>query len=108
MALQSREMTRPPLRTSKGPRVINDGPSGIFQDVRAAALGQRPPLAVLAAEVLLGLGRVGELHVLRVPLQPLAGAERDVAEVVGLGQRAGVAEVAVGRLAGLARLDPLL
>src|SRR6478735_2311445 len=45
-----------------------------FTTSNALRLRQRPPLAVFALEEPLGIGGVGELHVLRVPLQPFAGA----------------------------------
>src|SRR5687767_11013550 len=49
---------------------------------------QLPPLAVLAADELVGLRTVRRLHLLGVPHQLLAGAERDVAQVVRFGQPA--------------------
>src|SRR5690348_5757572 len=67
---------------------------------------QRPSLAVLPPEEALRLRGVADAQGLRVPLDPLAGAVGDVAEVVGLGEPAAVAEVARRRRAGLAGAQP--
>src|SRR4051812_42291692 len=56
-------------------------------------LRQHPPLAVLAADERVRLRGVAGLHAFGVPLQLLARAVGHVAEVVGLGQPAGVLEV---------------
>src|SRR5437879_6044807 len=69
--------------------------------------GQRPALAVLAADVGLGLGGIRVAEPLRVPLQLLAGAVGDIAQVVGLGQPARVVEVAERRCARLAGVELL-
>ena len=68
---------------------------------------QCPSLAILAADERVGLGGVGGGELDGVPLELLAGAVGDVAQVVGLGQPAGVLEVAGRRRAGLAGVDPL-
>ncbi len=68
---------------------------------------QLPPLAVRPADERVGLGGVGRLHLRRVPLELLADAVGDVAQVVRLGQPAGVFEVGRRLPAGLAGLDPL-
>src|SRR5690606_18150798 len=68
---------------------------------------ERPAVAVVAAEEGLGLGGVGGAHGVGVPLDLAADAVGDVAQVVGLGQPAGVLEVRARRLAGLAGVDPL-
>src|SRR5262249_33869369 len=68
---------------------------------------QRPGLAVLLAEVALGL-RLAGLEAPRLPADRLADAVGDVAQQHRLGQQAGVAEVARRRPAVLARLHPLL
>jgi len=65
---------------------------------RAEAETRTSPYDV-ALEEPLGVGGIGDLHVFGVPLDPLAGAIGDVAEVVRLGQRAAVGEIAGRRRA---------
>ena len=55
---------------------------------------------------MIGLRGVGTLHFDGVPFETFADSIGDVAEMIGFGQPAGVLEVAGGRSAGLARLDP--
>src|SRR4051812_15678015 len=69
--------------------------------------GQRPALAVSAADVWLGLGRVPGPELGRGPLEFLAGAVGGVAPEGRLGQPARVLEVAGRRRAGLAGVEPL-
>src|SRR4051794_28004471 len=71
------------------------------------ASGQRPSLAVLAADERIGLGGVPGGEPDGVPFELLAGAVGDVAEVVRLGEPARVFEVAQRGRAGLAGVDPL-
>jgi hypothetical protein len=59
---------------------------------------QAPILAVGRIEVGVGGVAVGELHVLAVPLEPLLGADGDVAEQDDLGQVGGVAVSGVRNL----------
>ena len=75
---------------------------------RARSGGQFPALAVFAAQEWIGGAGVGHARVRGVPLEPAAGAERDVAEVVGFGEPAGVFEVRQGAALALAGVDPLL
>src|SRR6516162_6970123 len=69
----------------------------------------REALAVVAAEVLVGVGVVLDLEVLGVPLDGAADAQGDDAEQDGLGEPAGVVEVGhgPGRLIRGDRLDEL-
>src|SRR5262245_32594273 len=55
---------------------------------------QRPALAVLVVQQLVGGAVVGELHARPVPFQLLAGLDGGVAQQDRLGEHAGVAEVA--------------
>src|SRR5262245_52729943 len=80
--------------------------SGICTMIDLRMSPQRPPLAILASEEFLRVRGVRDLHVLRIPLDALAGAVGDIAEVVGLGEQAAVGEVARRRGAGLAGVDP--
>src|SRR5436190_6178242 len=70
------------------------------------SLHQLPALAILAPDERVRRARVGRAEFGRIPLQLLAGAIGYVAEVVRLGQPAGILEVARGRLASLARVNP--
>src|SRR5262249_25535412 len=74
--------------------------------IRLISSCQLPALAVVAAEELLRLGGVANPHRPGVPLQTLAGAVGDVAEVVRLGQQTTVAEMTRRRRAGLAGPQP--
>src|SRR5688572_3974794 len=65
-----------------------------------------PPLTVLALDKLVGFGETHRVAFRRVVRDLLPRAVGDVAELDGLGQRAGVVEVAQGLPAGLARLGP--
>ncbi len=71
-------------------------------------LTQLPALAVFTAYERLGIGSIGGTHRLGIPMEFLAGAVGDVAEVVGLCQQTGVLEVAQGRCAAFAGIDPVL
>src|SRR5579883_2136738 len=75
--------------------------------ISISRLCERPALAVFAMEERLGLGGIGGIELGGVPLQRLAGAVGDIAQVVGLGEPARVVEVAGCRRAGLAGVDPL-
>src|SRR5688572_7731870 len=68
---------------------------------------QTPPLPILPPDDRICLRTALGDEVLGVPLNLLAQAIRDVAQVVGLGQPAGVLEVRAGRLARLAGVNPL-
>src|SRR5580765_7172958 len=70
------------------------------------SLHQLPVLAIFAADERVRRARVGHAEFGRIPLQLLAGAIGYVAEVVRLRQPAGVLEVASGRLASLASVNP--
>lgn len=70
-------------------------------------LAQYPPFAVFASEEFLGVRSVGELHIHGVPLQLFPGTVSDVPEMVRLGQRAGVREVARCGSPRLAGMNPL-
>ena len=48
---------------------------------------QRPPFTIFSLNVLIRLGTVGDLQVLRVPLELLARAVRNRAQQDGFGQR---------------------
>src|SRR4051812_18747262 len=78
---RDRELRIAPLRTCG----TGHGVTGPQEDKRhplapqaARSLHQLPPLAVLAADELIRLRAVRRLHLRGVPLQLLAGAERDV------------------------------
>src|SRR6188472_3875312 len=68
---------------------------------------QVPPLSIFPFDEFVRLGSIRALEQGGVPLNLLADAIGDVAEVVRLRQPAGVLEVAGGRLAGFAGVDPL-
>ena len=76
--------------------------------MRGRRLAEFPTLAVLAFDVPLGIGSVGSSHLFYIPLDLLARAIRDIAEVVGFGQQTGVFEVAQCRIAPFAGDDPVL
>src|SRR5439155_673503 len=69
-------------------------------------LRQLPALAILAADERLRRARVCRAELGRIPLDLLTGPIRDVAQVVCLRQPAGILEVASGRLAGFAGVNP--
>src|SRR4051812_4846538 len=71
------------------------GPTGSTEPLRLL-LGSRqfPPRPVLPVDERVRLRAVPRLQVHRVPLQFLPGPVGDIAQVVRLGQRAGVVEVA--------------
>lgn len=99
-------------------RLLTKEQKGLFNDVGVAMpftskmvrqqLTQFPVLAVSASNEGLGIGSIGGPHRLGIPMEFLGGAEGDVAELVGLGQQAGVLEVAQGRCAAFAGIDPVL
>src|SRR5690348_17817785 len=72
--------------------------------LRAGHSANLPVAAALAAEHLVGLGVV-ELVRLRVPLQLLAGPQRDRADVADDDRAGPDLDVADGRLAGLHALE---
>src|SRR6185436_8685700 len=67
---------------------------------------ERPAFAVRAANKFVGFGSVFRAKFFRVPLQSLADAIGDVAEMIGFGQPAGVLEVGAGGRAAFASGDP--
>ena len=71
-------------------------------------LTEFPTLAVIAPNERLGIGGICHTHLFCVPVDFLAGAIRDVAEVVGLSQQSGILKVAHCRSAVFARVDPVL
>src|SRR5260370_41674459 len=66
-----------------------------------------PTLTILAAQQMLGVCRVANALLLRIPIDPLAGAKGPVAKLIRLDERAAVAERAGRGRAGLARKNPL-
>src|SRR5438270_539753 len=68
---------------------------------------QRPGLAIVLGQVLIGLGVVGDPFGDRIPLERFTGPERDVAEVADGRQAVAVAEVARAPGARLDGVEPL-
>ena len=91
------------LADVNGKRVSEEQP-GFFSE----RLTEIPTLAVIASNESLSIGSVGGTHLFCIPLDFLPGAIRDVAEMVGLGQQAGVFKVAQCRSAAFARDNPVL
>ena len=71
-------------------------------------LTEFPTLAVISLNELLGIGSIGGAHLFCIPLDFLARAIRDVAEVVGLSEQTGIFKVAQCRSAAFACGDPVL
>src|SRR5690348_5779206 len=65
-----------------------------------------PTPAIFSAEEVFGLGSVADTQRLGIPFETFAGAVGDVAEVVGLGQQATVAEMARRRRTRLTSVQP--
>src|SRR5690349_13699625 len=72
------------------------------------AISHLPSLTVLGSQILIRLGHVGDFQILRIPKDFFTGAQRNVTEEHGLGQRAGVIEVRQGFRSAFARVQPFL
>ena len=88
-----RRVDRKPLR----PEAAEHRVALLSGSVRSAPLWRSlelPALAVVAVEVFVGFGGVGDFHVFAVELHLSAGAEGDRAEIDRIGNGRGVEEVA--------------
>src|SRR5450759_4114910 len=86
-------------RPRPGSRSNRCGASGNLLEV--------PPATVVGVKILVGLAAVGNPKRERVPLDPVAHPQGDVAQQVRLGKRAGVSEVTGSLFPALDRASPV-